>query len=57
MENKNDSENCTTKLLMSQQPKTTTTNTKGPLLQGGCLSAGFWTGGTAASWRNSAGIF
>jgi len=54
MENKNDSENCTTKLLMSQQPKT---NTKGPLLHGGCLSAGFWTGGTAASWRNSAGIF
>nr|CAD2195695.1 unnamed protein product [Meloidogyne enterolobii]CAD2198205.1 unnamed protein product [Meloidogyne enterolobii] len=52
MENKNDSENCTTKLLMSQQPKT---NTKGPLLHGGCLSAGFWTGGTAASWRNSAG--
>uniref|UniRef100_A0A915MWZ9 Uncharacterized protein n=1 Tax=Meloidogyne javanica TaxID=6303 RepID=A0A915MWZ9_MELJA len=40
---------------MSQQPKTTTNTNKGPLLQGGCLSAGFWTGGTAASWRNSAG--
>ena len=32
--------------------------TSGPLLQGGCLSAGFWTGGTAANWRNhSSGPF
>uniref|UniRef100_A0A1I8B683 Uncharacterized protein n=1 Tax=Meloidogyne hapla TaxID=6305 RepID=A0A1I8B683_MELHA len=54
MENKNynqDNENSTKKLAIVQQKATT----KGPLLQGGCLSAGFWTGGTAASWRNSAG--
>lgn len=25
---------------------------EGPLLQGGCLSSGFWTGSTSASWRN-----